>query len=241
MGSCCSCLGPNFVSCNECNITVLESYPQTKCPNYSDVKQTAATICNPPKKDKYFFNKTSYSHIIIYFFLLMRSAPPAGTIKKGANSAYWVVTSNKWTEVGAKKPKTVNTVYNGENMKLVIGDSRIYAFHNNEYILSVKYTEYYRRGIVLFAATGVKNKYLYIDGRTIAEFKLRAGAPQFKSNLGNNWVPYAYVLADDQAYLMLEQVYFTPESRDPYAEYYKNKPLAHKFQYKVLYDAWERA
>jgi hypothetical protein len=115
----------------------------------------------------------------------------------------------------------------------VVVPGKVTVFTDEKEILSKKYKEIYIgdnllaspdfdskkgdpffKGNTLLAQIGAK-KYMYI-GESIYEFELAAGDTfvQYYSPVGNNDVPYAYVLGEKFIYFMWDKTYFPTDLFD---------------------------
>lgn len=185
-----------------------------------------------------------------------------GTIKKGSSGSYWIVvsvgSSKRWMEVSDKKPRVLNTMYNGETTIVVIGDTKVFCFHNDKYIISIPYEDYWipypfwapplksprKPGDSTILLRSKGKTYVYIDGHQILEFQIDGEVVEdYYSPMGNSWVAYPYIVTKNNIYLMLERVKLkrSPEiEQDPYEYFYNTKPASTKFATKTLYDAWKK-
>lgn len=187
-----------------------------------------------------------------------------GTIMKGLSNTYWIVISTKnskrWIEVSDKKPQVLNTIYNGEIMKVVIGDTRVFIFHQDTFVDSILYEEYWiphetwtlplkakrKPGDSSILLRTAGKKYIYIDGHEIIEIYIDQKVDDFYSPMGNNFVPYPYIIVNKKAYLILEKKIINwddtleAEYEDPYIYFYKKIEKGTTFKYKVIYDAWKK-
>lgn len=182
-----------------------------------------------------------------------------GTIKKGLTH-YWMVLpvgdSKRWVEVSAERPKVYHPIYNGEEMKVIIGDARLFVFHRGTFIDSFKYSKLFipkARWLVpprtkgarppgdstLLAKTG-KKKYVYIDGHKIAELITYEDVLSYESPMGNAFVPYAYATTRHFTYMILDKkTILNPGIQvDPYSYVGAKKAPLSKMHFKILYDVW---
>jgi hypothetical protein len=206
---------------------------------------------------------------------------PVATIQKGANGGYWIVlkTTNgthRWFPLtDREKPTTLQTLFNGETLDVVIGSKTIYVFKEKKRIHSIKhYLRYWvnrprylfprtqkrapPKDTALLIETG-KETYVLVDGAHVAQFKTNAPVIAFDAPLGNSYMPYAYALTADRAYLLLESKWIpwplvSPPDKpltDPYEPYYAYeylrpgspppkypKPKATRFAMKEYYNAF---
>jgi hypothetical protein len=177
-----------------------------------------------------------------------------GTIKTGQDKNKWIILpvgkSQKWIKL-IGQPKKYETEFNGGNpYRIIIAKNMIiimkisnyneknkkfdYELYNiikkykNIYIgkSSSKYSNYKQSFIgnsILIEKS--KNKYIFIGG-TIFEFSLSEQIDKFYSPMGNNGVPYPFIITQNYTYLLLERIYISndvcPKNTDPYDFYYKN-------------------
>jgi len=197
------------------------------------------------------------------------SKTPIGTIEKGNNEAYWIVLEtskniHRWYPLSLTKPKILDTIYNGEMMNVIIGDTTVYIFHNQELVFSIsKYDKVWIPKSSWSLELRLKNKisppkettllievkpkqYIYIDGHIIYKFKTDTPILEYYSLMGNNYVSYPYAYTNDKVYLIIENVWLEWSSdlkkkyKDPYEYFYKLTPKSHKYSIKTLYDAWKK-
>lgn len=181
-----------------------------------------------------------------------------GTIQKGNDQGYWMVLENKqhihrWvsiTEPNEKKPIEINTQYNGETIRVIIGSKKIYAFYTYyKTILPVLvYSTHYKHYWVSKQKNAVliqlkTNEYSFIDGHQILQFKTHGDILRFDAPMNFSGTGYAYVLTKERAYLLLESKWidWDLKQKDPYKVFYESSKNVKgtSFVSKVIFNAWK--
>jgi hypothetical protein len=192
---------------------------------------------------------------------------PVGTIAKGQNGNYWMIVptqvSQRWVEMGSKKPTVYQTETNGSSLRVVVADTRMYIF-TVESVKWVYTTPPYRRfwtskgtwmvpprkkpaplapkHTTVLVEIGV-NTYLWIDGHSIARFTTTEPILDYDAPMGNSFMPYPFALTSSYAYLLAEEKRIEWPSGtqgNPYDIYYSSKAInTTKINWKLLVDLWK--